>query len=68
MTRAQFLSRLRRFARKQGLQLTITEKRGKGSHITVKLGTRRTIVKSGELQPGYVRVVLRQLGLPPGAL
>ncbi len=40
----------------------------RGSHITVKLGTRRTIVKSGELQPGYVRVVLRQLGLPPGAL
>ncbi len=68
MRRAQFIARLRRLARKQGLHLTITEKRGKGSHITVTLGRRRTILKSGELQPGYARVVLRQLGLPPGAL
>ena len=68
MKRDQFTARLRRLARKQGLHLTITEERGKGSHITVKLGGRRTIVKSGELQPGYVRVLLRQLGLPPGAL
>ncbi len=68
MKRAQFIARLRRLARKQGLPLTIIEKRGKGSHITVALGGRRTILKSGELQPGYVRVVLRQLGLPPGAL
>ncbi len=68
MKRDQFIARLRRLARKQGLPLTITEKRGKGSHITVALGARRTIVKSGELQPGYVRVLLRQLRLPPGAL
>lgn len=68
MRRAQFIARLRRLARKQGAALTIDEGRGKGSHMTVTLGARFTIVKSGELKPGYVRVLLRQLGLPPGAL
>jgi len=68
MTRSQFLSRVRRLARQQDLQLTIEEGRGKGSHITVTLGSYRTIVKSGELKPGYVQVVLKQLGLPRDAI
>ena len=68
MMRTQFLARLRGYVRKKGLHLTVTEKRGKGSHITVAIGARRSIVKSGELKPGYVRVVLKQLGLPPGAI
>lgn len=68
MTRTQFLSRLRCYARRQGLYLAIEEDRGKGSHITVTLGSLFTIVKSGELKPGYVRVVLKQLGLPRDAI
>ena len=68
MTRAQFLARLRRYARRQNLDLTIEEGRGKGSHITVALGDARTIVKSGELRPGYVQAVLKQLGLPRGTI
>jgi hypothetical protein len=78
MKRDQFLSRLRRHCRKNDLALTVDQSRGKGSHITVTVtspaGTarrtivKRTIVKSGELKPGYIALLLKQLALPPGAV
>lgn len=66
--RARFLSLIRRYCRKNRLVLRLDEGRGKGSHITVEVGRRRTIVKSGELRPGYIALLLKQLGLPPDAL
>jgi hypothetical protein len=66
--REQFLSRLRRYCRKNGLSMTVDVERGKGSHVTVEIVGRMTIVKSGELTPGYVALLLKQLGLPRGAL
>ncbi len=68
MKRDQFLSRLRRHARKNGLAFGVVKSRGKGSHVTVTLGARRTIVKGGELKPGYIALIVRQLGLPGGVL
>ncbi len=68
MKRDQFLSRLRRHARKNGLPFRVDRLRGKGSHVTVYVGTARTIVKAGELNPGYVKVLLKQLRLPPDAI
>jgi mRNA interferase HicA len=66
--REQLLSRLRRYCRKSGLVFDSSAKRGKGSHITVRVGDRTTTVKAGELSPGYVGLLLRQLDLPPDAL
>jgi len=66
--RDRFLSQLRRYCRKNRLTLRIDQNRGKGSHITVEVGSRRTIVKSGELRPGYIALLLKQLGVPPDAL
>jgi len=63
MKRDKLLSRLRRHARKKGLAFNVVRSRGKGSHVTVTLGTRRTIVKDGELKPGYIALIVRQLGL-----
>ena len=68
MKREQFLSRLRRYCRKKGLALRVDEERGKGSHTTVYVGERLTILKSGDLSPLEVRTILKQLDLPPGAL
>lgn len=65
---SRFISRLRRHARKNGLPFRVDRLRGKGSHVTVYLGTARTIVKAGELNPGYVKVLLKQLRLPPDAI
>lgn len=61
MTRAQLLRELRRLAKAQGMQLSIVTNRGKGSHIRVTLGGRTTTIKDGELTPGYVRLIKRQL-------
>jgi mRNA interferase HicA len=67
MKRAQFVRRLRKYCRNQGLTVSVDAARGKGSHVTVQIGAHRTIVKDGELAPGYVQMVLRQLGLPEDA-
>lgn len=38
---------------------------GKGSHMRVFIGAEKsTTIKSGELPPGYVDLVLKQLGIP----
>jgi len=66
--RDRFLSQLRRYCRKNRLTLRLDQGRGKGSHITVEVDSQRTIVKSGELRPGYIVLLLKQLGLPPDAL
>ncbi len=68
MTRGQFLRRLRKYCRKLGLSISVEESRGKGSHLTVEVEDRRTIVKGGELSPIYIKLVLRQLGLPDDAV
>jgi hypothetical protein len=61
--RDDFIRELRRIARERSLTFEVMENRGKGSHIRVKLGDRRTIIKSGELTPLYVRLVKKQLGI-----
>jgi hypothetical protein len=48
--------------------MIVDERRGKGSHLTVIVAGRKTIVQSGELTPGEVRTILRQLGLPADVL
>ena len=68
MTRGQFLRRLRKYCRKSGLTISVEESRGKGSHVTVEVENRRTIVKGGELSPIYIKLVLRQLDIPDGTV
>ncbi|WP_419837920.1 type II toxin-antitoxin system HicA family toxin [Candidatus Poriferisodalis sp.] len=63
MTDREFLRRLRRYARKRGLQVDYRPDRGKGSHARVRLGDRETTLSMGELQPGRLRAMLRQLDI-----
>jgi mRNA interferase HicA len=67
VTGSEFLRRLRRFGRARGLVVIVDEKRGKGSHATVYLGGRRTVVKDRkkELGAGLLRAMLGQLGIDP---
>jgi hypothetical protein len=62
MKREQLLTALRRWCRRNGGDFRIDTVAGKGSHIKVYLGARATIVKSGELSPVYVQIILKQLG------
>jgi hypothetical protein len=66
--RDRFISQLREACVAAGLALTVDKKLGKGSHYRVEVrdGDRlvaKTTLKSGELSPGYMALVRRQLGL-----
>lgn len=61
MTRDALLRELRKWARRKGVHFRVIEDKGKGSHYRVELGTRKTTIKSGELRPGYVALIKKQL-------
>ena len=63
MTREALIRELRKWARKNGVHFEVSEDRGKGSHSRVELGLKTTIIKSGELRPGYVALIKKQLGV-----
>ncbi|WP_025089745.1 type II toxin-antitoxin system HicA family toxin [Brucella intermedia] len=63
MKREALLRELREIAKKADKVFEVIENRGKGSHYRVKLGDRSTTIKSGEMTPGYVRLIKKQLGV-----
>jgi hypothetical protein len=63
MKREQLLQELRKIAKLNGVTFTIFENEGKGSHYRVEYDGRKTTLKSGELTPGYVRLIKKQLGI-----
>ncbi len=60
----ELLKRLRRLARDRNLQLKLVRERGKGSHATLYLGARYTILKDRkkEIGPGLLLKLLHDLG------
>jgi mRNA interferase HicA len=67
VTGREFLRRVRRFAKKQGLAVHLDPSAGKGDHATLYLDGRRTIIPdmAGELRPGTFRTMCRNLGIHP---
>ncbi len=65
MTGREFVRRLRRLGRKQGVAVALVPSRGKGGHQTLYYGERFTIVQTGEIPPGTLRRMCRQLGIDP---
>lgn len=65
MTGNEFLRRLRRLARRQGLALLYESRQGKGGHGRVYLGERFTTIPAltHEIPPGLLTKMLRDLGL-----
>ena len=62
---SEFLRKVRAFARRKQLPLRWVAERGSGSHGTLYLGDRRTVVKDlkKELGPGLLSDMLKQLGI-----
>ena len=55
---------LRRYARSKGLAFSVVRRRGKGSHVMICVGDKRSFVPhSRELPDGTRQAVLRQLGV-----
>ena len=65
MTGAEFLRKPRRLARARDVAIAVIASRGKGSHVTVQFGTRRTILKDRkkEIGPGLLKGICAQLGV-----
>lgn len=63
MKRQQFLKELRRRAKARDLGMAVDTKLGKGSHMRVTVGGKKTTIKDGDLSPNYMRLIKKQLGL-----
>ena len=65
MRGSEFLRRLRRLTRERGQTLREETKRGKGSHTTLYLGTRKAVLKDKkkEIGEGLLRAMCDQLGV-----
>lgn len=61
----EFIKRVMETAKTQGVKARVDSKRGKGSHVTLYYGDRRTIVRNlkDELKTGTCHAMLKQLGL-----
>ena len=66
----EFITRMRRLARKTGIAVRFDRTRGKGSHGTLYYGDRRTVVKdrTKPLKTGTLRGMCKQLGIDPNDL
>ena len=63
MNGREFIRRARRYARKTGQDFYFDPRHGKGSHGTLHVGNRRTIVKHGEISGPMLATMLKQLGI-----
>ncbi len=65
MTGNEFIRKVRRRGRKNGVQVAFVPRRGKGSHGTLFYGARFTIVRNpkNELKTGTLHAMLDQLGV-----
>lgn len=70
MKGSEFIRRIQANAKISGLVCRVDEKRGKGSHVTLYLGDKLTIVRNpkDELKMGTLHAMLKQLGLTPDDL
>lgn len=61
----EFIARVLQLARVRNLPARVDEKRGKGSHVTLYLGSRLTVVRNrkDELKTGTLHAMCRQLGI-----
>lgn len=63
MNGKEFIRRARAWARDRGLECKVDPSRGKGGHQTIYVGDRWTTVQTGELKPGTLSAMFRQLGI-----
>lgn len=63
----ELLRRLRRLAQTRDVELTVDRRHGKGSHTTLRFGSRKTTAKDlrKEIGKGLLRAMLHDLGLTP---
>jgi mRNA interferase HicA len=65
MKGSEFIRKIQALAKERGIGIRFVERRGKGSHATLYLGKRMTIVRNpkDELKSGTLHAMCKQLGL-----
>ena len=66
----ELIRKIQCLAKKRGLMCWVNETRGKGSHVTLYLGSRVTILRNpkDELKTGTLHAICKQLGISRGDL
>ena len=66
----EFVTKVRKLARRNGIAVSFDRTRGKGSHGTLCYGDRRTVVKDRRkpLKTGTLLGMCKQLGINPNDL
>ena len=66
----EFIKKVKKLAKKRGIESRVDRKRGKGSHVTLYFGQRFTIVRNpkDELKTGTFKAMLAQLGIKENEL
>jgi mRNA interferase HicA len=61
----EFIRRVQKYAKRNGIAFAWRPDRGKGSHGVLDLGDRRTVVRNpkDELRTGTYHAMIKQLGL-----
>ena len=61
----EFIRRVQAIAKERRLTSRVDEKRGKGRHVTLYFGDRRTVVRNpkDELKTGTLHAMCKQLGI-----
>lgn len=67
MTRQQLIQKLRKYCRKRKLAFEVDTRKGKGSHYTVTVGDKSSILQS-DLNPGRITRFLNQVDVDPADL
>ena len=65
-----FIDRVAALGRDRNVPVRVDAKRGKGSHVLLYYGDRKTVVKDRrkDIGPGLLAAMARQLGLDPADL
>ena len=65
MKGSEFIRKVQTLAKARGLSWRLDAKRGKGSHVTLCLGDRMTVVRNleDELKTGTLHAMCKQLGI-----
>ena len=61
----EFIRRVQAISKERHLPSRVDEKRGKGSHVTLYFGDRRTVVRNpkDEMKTGTLHAMCKQLGI-----
>jgi mRNA interferase HicA len=69
VTAKEFIRRVRRLARKRGILVEVDESAGRGDHMKLYFGHRRTTLPGlGELKTGTFHGMCKQLEIDPNEL